>query len=119
LLILIISFGLSLGGMVMSDEDDNELVSRVENIELYLWPPDGPGGGTGTPLSEQIDSFKDSISSIQSMQTEIIDTIYRQVQSPSAELLEKVEGLNQEIRALKKKIEVLQRQQGGHQTTTM
>lgn len=119
LVILIVSFGLSIGGMVMSKEDNIELESRVEKIEIYLWPPSPPGGGTGASLSEQITTVQESILDIQNMQTEIIDTIYKQVQSPTAELLERVEALNQEIHILREKIEVLQRQQRGHQELTM
>lgn len=119
LLVLIVAFGLSLGGIVMSNKNSNELESRINNIESYLWPSGGPGGGTGDNLSEKINSLKESVSTIQSMQTEIINTIYEQVKTPSEELLRDVERLNQEIKSLEVRIKVLERQQGGAQATTV
>lgn len=117
-LILTISFAIAIGGIYMSIDDKSKLEDRIEKIEDYLWPPPDSGGGTPVSLSEQVDSLQDSLDRVQGLQTKIIETIHEQVQHPSEALERKVRELNREIEALKEKVAVMKRQQGGEATAT-
>jgi len=114
-IILIVSFGISIGGIVVNIENGMELEDRLKKIESYLWPPSGPSGGVQLSLSEQIGSFQKSLEKIESMQIKIVETIYEEVMSPSTALLQQVENMNKEIIFLKDKIKILRRQQKGTQ----
>lgn len=117
-LILTISFAIAIGGIYMSIQEKSKLEDRIEKIEDYLWPPPDSGGGSPGSLSEKVDSLQESMERIQGLQTKIIKTIHEQVQHPSEALERKVRELNREIEALKEKIAVMKRQQGGETSAT-
>tara|TARA_R110002167_G_scaffold242290_3_gene447797 strand:+ start:113795 stop:114412 length:618 start_codon:yes stop_codon:yes gene_type:complete len=116
-IILTISFGLSIGGVIMSANEGTKIEDRLSRIENYLWPSSGPGGGRGNSptLSEQISSMSNTISRIEGLQLKIIETIYNEEKHQSELVAQQMKALTKEIEMLKMHISILKRQQGGQQ----
>nr|WP_319552137.1 hypothetical protein [uncultured Vibrio sp.] len=113
-LILLGSFALSVGDIILSNNNGNKVEDRLTRIENYLWPPvGGGGGGEGASLAEQVSAMTTAISRIEGLQLKIIDTIYKEKIQTSQYTTQKMKELTREIEMLNMRISILKRQQGG------